>query len=62
MKLTMPEIIGKMSASQTIVEVELISALEVYGDKIPAHRVKDILENLQKRIAEAEEAWENRAS
>lgn len=62
MKLTMPEIIGKMSATQTILEVELSVSLEVYGDNIPAHRIKDILENLQRRIKETEEAWENRAS
>jgi hypothetical protein len=60
-KLLMPEIIGKMSATQTIVEVELSVALQVYGDNIPAHRIKDILENLQRRIKETEEAWENRA-
>ena len=60
-KLLMPEIIGKMSATQTIVEVELSVALDVYGDNIPAHRIKDILENLQRRIKETEEAWENRA-
>jgi hypothetical protein len=61
-KLSMPEIIGKMSATQTIVEIELSVALDVYGDNIPAQRIKDILENLQKRMKEADEAWENRAS
>jgi hypothetical protein len=62
MKLTMPEIIGRMSAIQTIVEIELSVALEVYGDNIPAYRVKEILESLQKKMKETEEAWENRAS
>jgi hypothetical protein len=61
-KLSMPEIIGKMSASQLIVEIELSVALEVYGDNIPAVRVKQMLEDLQKRMKEADEAWENRAS
>jgi hypothetical protein len=61
-KLTMPEIIGKMSATQTILEVELSVALEVYGDNIPADAVKRILENLQTRIKDSNEAWENRAS
>lgn len=61
-KLSMPEIVGRMSASNTIIEIELSVALEVYGDNIPAYRIKDILENLQKRIKESEEAWENRAS
>jgi hypothetical protein len=62
MKLSMPEIIGRMSAIQTIVEIELSVALEVYGDNIPAYRVKEILESLQKKMKETEEAWENRAS
>ena len=61
-KLSMPEIIGKMSATQTILEIELSTSLEVYGENIPAYRIKEILENLQKRIKEADEAWENRAS
>lgn len=61
-KLSMPEIVGQMSATQTIIEIELSVALEVYGDNIPAYRIKDILENLQKRMKEADEAWENRAS
>ena len=61
-KLDVYQIIGKMSATQTIVEVELRSALEVYGDNIPSHSIKNILENLQKRIKETEEAWENRVS
>jgi len=61
-KLDVYQIIGRMSATQTIVEVGLSVALEVYGDNIPAHRIKDILENLQKRMKETEEAWENRAS
>lgn len=60
-KLSMAQIIGKMSASHTIVEIELIAALEVYGENIPANRIKDILESLQKRKKESEEAWENRA-
>ncbi len=60
-KLSMPQIIGRMSATQTIVEIELSVALDVYGDNIPAYRIKDILENLQKRIKETEEAWEVRA-
>jgi len=61
-KLSMPEIVGQMSATQTIIEIELSVALEVYGDNIPSYRIKDILENLQKRMKEADEAWENRAS
>lgn len=61
-KLSMSEIIGQMSATQTIVEIELSVALDVYGENIPAHRIKDILESLQKRIKEADKAWENRAS
>lgn len=61
-KLDVYEIIGKMSATQTIIEVELSVALEMYGDNIPAHRIKDILEGLQRRINETEEAWENRVS
>ena len=61
-KLTMPEIIGKLSAGNTIIEIELSVALEVYGDNIPAHRIQDILESLQRRIKQTEEAWENRAS
>lgn len=61
-KLSMPEIIGKMSATQTIIEVELSVVLEVYGNNIPAYRIKEILENLQKRMKETDEAWENRAS
>lgn len=61
-KLSMPEIIGQMSATQTIIEIELSVALEVYGDNIPAHRIKDILENLQRRIKQSEETWESRAS
>jgi len=60
-KLSMPQIVGRMSATQTIVEIELSVALDVYGDSIPAYRIKDILENLQKRIKETEEAWEVRA-
>ena len=60
--LSMAEIIGQMQASQTILEVELKVALEVYGDNIPAHRIKEMLEDLQKRIKTSEEAWENRAS
>ena len=60
-KLSMAQIIGKMSASHTIVEIELIAALKVYGENIPANRIKDILESLQKRKKESEEAWENRA-
>lgn len=62
MKLTMPEIIGKMSATQTIVEVELSTMLEVYGDNIPSDRIKAVLERLKERIKETDEAWENRAS
>jgi phenylalanyl-tRNA synthetase beta subunit len=61
-KLTMPEIIGKMSATQTILEVELSTVLKVYGDNIPADAVKRILEDLQKRMKDSNEAWENRAS
>lgn len=60
--LSMAEIIGKMQASHTIMEIELKVALEVYGDNIPAHRIKEMLEDLQKRIKTSEEAWENRAS
>jgi hypothetical protein len=60
-KLSMAEIIGKMSATQTIVEIELSVALDIYGDNIPSHRIKEILEGLQKRKKEADEAWENRA-
>lgn len=61
-KLTMPEIVGQMSATQSILEIELKVALDVYGDNIPAYRIKEILENLQKRIKTSDEAWENRAS
>ena len=61
-KLSMPEIIGQMSATQFIVEIELRVALEMYGENIPAHRIKAILENLQNRTKEADEAWKNRAS
>lgn len=61
-KLSMPQIIGLMSSNQTIVEIELRVALEVYGDSIPAYRIKEILEGLQNRIKKSEESWENRAS
>ena len=61
-KLSMPEIIGKMAATQTIVEVELSSILEVYGDNIPSDRIKAVLERLKERIKETDEAWESRAS
>lgn len=61
-KLSMPEVVGKMSANEIIVEIELSVALEVYGDSIPAYRIEQILEDLRRRIKESEEAWENRAS
>lgn len=61
-KLSMPEIIGQMSATQTIIEIELSVALEVYGDNIPSYRIKDILENLQRRMKESDKAWESRVS
>jgi hypothetical protein len=60
-KLSLPEIVGKMQASNTIIEIELSVALEVYGDNIPAHRIKDILDSLRKRMETTEQAWENRA-
>jgi hypothetical protein len=60
-KLLPAEIVGLLSANNTIVEIELSVALEVYGDNIPARRIKEILENLQRRMKQAEEAWENRA-
>ena len=62
MKLSMPEIIGKMAATQTVLEIELSTVLDVYGENIPADRIKVILEDLQRRIKESDEAWENRAS
>jgi len=60
-KLSLPEIVGKMQASNTIIEIELSVALIVYGDNIPAHRIKDILDSLRKRMETTEQAWENRA-
>ena len=60
-KLSMAEIIGRMSATQTIIEIELSVALDVYGENIPANRIKEILEDLQKRMKQSNEAWENRA-
>lgn len=60
-KLSMAEIIGRMSATQTIIEIELSVALDVYGENIPANRIKEILEALQKRMKQSNEAWENRA-
>jgi hypothetical protein len=61
-KISFPEMVGKMSASQIIIEIELSVALEVYGDNIPAVRVKQMLEDLRKRMKEQEQEWENRAS
>jgi hypothetical protein len=61
-KFSFPEMVGKMSASQIIMEIELSVALEVYGDNIPAYRVKQMLEDLRKRMKEQEQEWENRAS
>jgi hypothetical protein len=61
-KFSFPEMVGKMSASQIIIEIELSVALEVYGDNIPAVRVKQMLEDLRNRMKEQEQEWENRAS
>ena len=60
-KLTMPQIIGKMAADQSVMEIELKATIQVYGDNIPADSLKTILENLQKRIKNNEELWQNRA-
>lgn len=61
-KLSMPQIIGTLMGSQSIVEIELRVSIDVYGDNIPAVKVKEILESLQKRIKDSEEFWENRVN
>lgn len=61
-KLSMPQIIGKMSATQGIIAMELRAVLRTHeGQAIPAYLIEDILENLQQRIKEDDQAWENRA-
>jgi hypothetical protein len=61
-KLSMPQIIGILMGSQSIVEIELRVSIDIYGDNIPVSRVKEILESLQKRIKNSEEFWENRVN
>ena len=60
MELSMSEIIGKLSAKQKLIAIELSSLCKVYGDNVPVGELVEMLKRLEADIIEAEKDWENR--
>lgn len=60
-KLETPQIIGSMSASLTIVQINLSSIIKTYGENIPAKVIQELLKEVTERVERHNEQWENRA-